>query len=204
MNAVFRATVLHMRSVAPYRTQFLLVLALMVVLDLRSPTGLMVATAVILAPYLAVQPFQIADKADLTTLYAVLPVTRRAVLLAYYAWAVVVYLGALIVGTALSYVAARVEGDAFGGGQLTTLLTMSWALFAVNVAVQFPLLIRFGYTRVNVLATILPIALIMLAAYKLHLTIDAGQVWLPLLGVAGAAVLVISATLTAHVFRHPE
>ncbi|NUR30208.1 MAG: hypothetical protein HOV83_30890 [Catenulispora sp.] len=198
MNAVLRATALHMRTVAPYRSQFLLVLVLMAVLDLRSPTGLVVAMAAILAPYLAVQPFQIADKTDLATLYAVLPVSRRAVVLAYYVWAVVIYIGAVAAGTALSYVAARVQGDAFGGRQLTTLLTVSWALFALNIAVQFPLLIRFGYTRVSVLATILPLALIMLAVYKLHLTIATVQVWLPLLAFAGAATLITSAALTSR------
>lgn len=41
----------------------------------------------------------------------------------------------------------------------------------------------------------LPLALVMLAAYKLHLTIASIQIWLPLLGLAGAAAIVASAAV---------
>ena len=59
----------------------------------------------------------------------------------------------------------RLEAVPFGGRTLVTVLTLSWALFAVNVAIQFPLLIRFGYTRISVLGTTLPLAVVMLAVY---------------------------------------
>ena len=79
----------------------------------------------------------------------------------------------------------------FGGARLATLLTLSWALFAVNVSIQFPLLIRFGYTRISVLGTTVPLALVMLAVIRLHLTIASIQTWLPLLWAAGAAAIAI-------------
>jgi uncharacterized membrane protein YhaH (DUF805 family) len=82
----------------------------------------------------------------------------------------------------------------FSGRDFLTMLTLSWALFAINVAIQFPLLIRFGYTQVSILATTLPVALVMYAVLKLHVfsSIAAVQVWLPLIGGAGVAALVAS------------
>ncbi len=72
MTAVARMTVLHLRTVAPYRTQGLLVFGVIVLIDSRSLVGLIPALALLLAPLVAAQPFLVADKADLQTLYAVL------------------------------------------------------------------------------------------------------------------------------------
>lgn len=80
----------------------------------------------------------------------------------------------------------------FGGRTLATVLTVSWAVFAVNVAIQFPLVIRFGYTRVNVLGTALPLAVVVGTFYKLHLTFPSIQSWLPLFWVCGVAAIVAS------------
>jgi ABC-2 family transporter protein len=156
------------------------------------------ALALLLAPLIAAQPFVVGDKAALATLHAVLPVPRRAVLLGHYGWALVSYFATVAVGTTLAVLLAWVEGAPFDGRTLVTLLTLSWALFAVNTAVQFPLLIRFGYARINVLATIVPAALVMVSVLRLHLTLASIQAWLPLLWPAGAAAIGTSAALTAH------
>jgi len=79
VTAVARVTMLHLRTVAPYRTQGLLVFAAIVLIDSRSLVGLIPALALLLAPLVAAQPFMVADKADLQTLYAVLPLSRRMV-----------------------------------------------------------------------------------------------------------------------------
>src|SRR5262249_13761341 len=104
------------------------------------------------------------------------------------------YLAPVAVGTALDFLLARVKAVPFSGRDFLTMLTLSWALFAINIAIQFPLLIRFGYPRVSVLATTLPVALILLAVLKLHVfpSITAVQVWLPLLGGAGVAAMAAS------------
>jgi hypothetical protein len=89
---------------------------------------------------------------------------------------------------------------------LMTMLALSWTLFAVNVAVQFPLLIRFGYTRVSVLGTTLPLAVIVGTVYKTHLNLASLQNWLPLLCVAGLAALwmsvVVARIADGHRVRH--
>lgn len=198
MTAVARVAVLHLRTVAPYRTQGLLVFGLMVLVLARSPVGLVPALALLLAPLIAVHPFVVADKAGLETLYAVLPLPRRTVLLGHYAWALASFLATVTAGTTLAVLLARAEGVPFGGSALVTMLTLSWVLFAVNIAIQFPLLIRFGYARISVLGTTMPLALVMLAVFRLHLTIAWIQVWLPLLWVVGAAAIVTSAALAAY------
>ncbi|WP_407700296.1 AAA family ATPase [Streptomyces beihaiensis] len=145
MSAVARTSVLHLRTVAPYRTQGLLVFGLMGLVLARSPVGLVPALALLLAPLIAVHPFVVADKAGLETLYAVLPLPRRTVLLGHYAWAPAGIIATVTAGTALAILLARAEGVQLGGRTLVTMLPLSWTLFAVNIAIQFPLLIRFGY-----------------------------------------------------------
>lgn len=201
MSAVARMTVLHLRTVAPYRTQGLLVFGLMVLVLARNPDHVVPALAVLLAPLIAVHPFVVADKAGLETLYAVLPLPRRTVLLGHYAWALASFAATVTAGAALAVLFAQAEGVQFGGRTLVTMLTLAWALFAVNIAIQFPLLIRFGYARISVLGTTMPLALVMLAVYRLHLTLASIQTWLPLVWVAGAAAVVVSAVLAAHAPR---
>jgi len=48
-------------------------------------------------------------------------------------------------------------------------------LFAVNTAIQFPFLTRFGYTRVNILTTILPWMVVAVVIEKTHLTMPSIQ-----------------------------
>lgn len=198
MTAVARMAVLHMRTVAPYRTQGLLVLGLLMLILARSPAHVVPALAMLLAPYVAVHPFVVADKAGLETLYAVLPVPHRTVVLGNYAWALVSYLGTVAAGTALAVLLARAEGVPFEGRNLVTMMALSWALFAVNIGIQFPLLVRFGYARTSVLGTTVPLALVMVAVVRLHLSLSSVQAWLPLFWAAGPVVLAASAMVAVR------
>jgi hypothetical protein len=195
MTAIARMAMLNLRTVAPYSSQSLLLFGLVVlVAAVKSPLVLLPALVLFVTPQIAAYPFLVADKAGLEILYAVLPLPRRSVLYGHYAWAMASYLVPVAVGTALDFLLARVKAVPFSGRDFLTMLTLSWALFAINIAIQFPLLIRFGYTRVSALATTLPVALILLAVLKLHLfpSITAVQVWLPLLGGAGVAAMAAS------------
>lgn len=195
MTAIARMAVLNLRTVAPYRSQGLVLFgAVVLVFAPKSPVALVPALVLLVTSQIAAYPFLVADKAGLETLYAVLPQPRRSVLYGHYAWAMASFLATATVGTALALLLAHVEAVPFGGRTLVTVLTLSWALFAVNVAIQFPLLIRFGYTRVSFLATTLPLAVVILAVLQLHLrlTITPIQIWLPLLWVAGVAAMAAS------------
>ena len=81
-------------------------------------------------------------------------------------------------------------------------MTLSWAIFVVNVAVQFPLFIRFGYSRIGLMSTFLPLAVVMVALTRLHLSIVSFatlQAWLPVIGVAGAAGLAASVAVAQRI-----
>lgn len=201
MTAVARMAVLHLRTVAPYPTQNLLVIGVAILVLGHDPVRIVPAVALLLAPFIAAQPFLVADKAHLETLYAVLPVPRRAVLLGHYAWALVSYCATVAVATILAVVLGWAQRTPIDGSTLVTLLALSWALFAVNISIQFPLLIRFGYARINVLATLVPVALVMAAILRLHLSLASFQDWLPFLWPAGAAAIALSAALMSSARR---
>src|SRR5262245_63244249 len=118
MSTVARVAVLHMRTVAPYRTQGLLLFGLIVLLIARNPVALVPLLGLWLAPLIATHPFQVALKADLETLYAVLPLPRRSVLLGHYAWALASFLGIVAAGTAFSVLLARVQDVPLSGQTL--------------------------------------------------------------------------------------
>ena len=200
MNAVARMVVLDLRTVAPYRNQALILAAVVIaVLAGNKPVVLLPAIVLLLTSQLAAYPFVVGDKAGLQTLYAVLPLPRRAVLLGHYAWALSTFVVSAAVGTALTLILARTQSARFDGGTFAAVLTLSWAVFVVNVAVQFPLFIRFGYSRIGLLVTYLPLALVMIAVTRLHLSIVSFATierWLPLFWVAGAALLAASVAVS--------
>jgi hypothetical protein len=190
--------VLNLRTVAPYRAQGLLLFGVVVLIFAKkSPVALVPALVLLVTSQIVAYPFLVADKADLETLYAVLPLPRRSVLYGHYTWAMACFLATATVGTTLALLLARAQAMPFSGRTLATVLTLSWAIFAITVAIQFPLLIRFGYSRVSVLATTLPQVLVILAVLQLHLhlTITPVQLWLPLVWAAGLAAIVTSAAV---------
>jgi hypothetical protein len=192
MTAVARMVMLDLRTVAPYRTQGLAVFVVMVVLFVNRPVVLVPMLVLLFTATVAAYPFNVGDKARIETLYATLPVTRRAVLFGHYAWALACYLGTVTAGTALTVLLARVQSVPFGGRTLAAVLTLSWGMFAVNVAVQFPLFIRYGYTRINLLSTVLPLAFVGTLVARLHLSLASVHSWLPWTWPAGAALIVAS------------
>ena len=190
MTPIARMTVLDLRTVWPYRYYC----GLGVVVFANRPTWFVPGLVLLFTSQIAPYPFNVSDKAGLETLYAVLPLSRRSVLYGHYAWATACFLATAAVGTALALLLAQVQAIPLSGHTLMTMLTLSWALFAVNVAIQFPLLIRFGYTRVSVLGTTLPLAVIVGAVFRLNLNMTSIQNWAPaLLCAAGTAALMVSA-----------
>ncbi|HEY1486380.1 MAG TPA: ABC-2 transporter permease [Micromonosporaceae bacterium] len=202
MIATARMAVLDLRTVWPYRFYCVAVFGLGVVVFADKPIWFVPGLVLLFTSQIAPYPFNVSDKAGLETLYAILPLSRRSVLYGHYVWATACFLATATVGTALALLLAHVQAVPFGGRTLATMLTLSWALFAVNVAIQFPLLIRFGYTRVSVLGTTLPLAVVVGAVYKLHLNLASTQTWLPpLLCAVGVVALVTSAAVATTADR---
>jgi len=201
MTTVARMAVLDLRTIWPYRYYLLAVFGLGVLVFANRPMWMVPGLVLLFTSQIAPYPFNVSDKAGLETLYAVLPLSRRSVLYGHYAWATACFLVTATAGAALALFFARVQAVPLGDRTLVAMLTLSWALFAVNIAIQFPLLVRFGYTRISVLGTTLPLAVVVGTVYKLHLNIASDQNWLPLLAAAGVAAIVASATVATTADR---
>ena len=201
MTAIARMALLDLRTVAPYRKQMLAAFAVVLVLLANRPSALVPALVLLVTSTIAAYPFQVADKSRLETLYAVLPLPRRSVLFGHYAWALASFLATVVAGTIVAVISARVQGEALDE---SSILPVAWGLFAVNVAIQFPLLIRFGYTRIGVWGTTLPLAGIVIAVVRLHVTLTSVQPWLPLAWPAGAAAIVASALVAPAADRRRD
>jgi hypothetical protein len=201
MTAVARMAVLDMRTVAPYRNQGLAVLAVVTVILANQPARLVPAVTLLVTSTVATYPLAVADKAGLETLYAVLPVPRRSVLLGHYAWALASFATTVVLGTALTLLFAAFQHSTPSGHTLLTMITLAWVLFAVNISIQLPVLIRWGYTRMGVWTTTVPLALIMGVVIKFHLDVAALERLLPAAWPAGVALISVSAELATVLDR---
>ncbi|MGH3247301.1 MAG: ABC-2 transporter permease [Trebonia sp.] len=195
MNALARVSLLDLRTVAPYRLQLLGTPLLIMAVLYSKPEGIVPALALLSASPMAGYPFMISDRADLDTLYAVLPLTRRSLLLGRYLWALAVFVATAGVGILVSLLLARQENVSLDGYALTAIMALSWALFALNISIQFPLFVRLRYTRAGMLGTTLPIVLVAFVALRTHVDLKPGLVWLILLAVGGVLLFCASAAV---------
>jgi hypothetical protein len=69
------------------------------------------------------------------------------------------------------------------------MITLAWGLFAVNISIQLPILIRWGYTRVGLWSTTAPLALVMSLVIKSHMGVASLESWLPVIWPGGVAVV---------------
>jgi hypothetical protein len=187
---------LDLRVIAPYRRQVLITIVLLLVVLANRPEIILPALIMLSASVMAGYPFMVSDKADLETLYAVLPITRRSLLLGHYLWALGIFVVYVVIGMAASVISAHVQNIAFAGRTVAEVLAISWAVFALNISIQFPLFVRFGYTRAGMAGTALPIAVVAMAVTRLHVNITLDTMWLTLMALAGVVLFVVSVVVT--------
>jgi hypothetical protein len=198
MTNVTRVALLDLRTIAPSRRQIVFTPLLVAAILFNRPEVVVPGLILLCASTTAGYPFMISDRADLETLYALLPVTRRAILLGHYLWALAIFLVTAGFGILAALVLARQQHIAFAGHTLATVVLLSWAAFALSVSIQFPLFICFGFTRAGLLGTTLPISMIGVLATRLHLHVTPSATLLGLLAAAGGLLLSASvATTTA-------
>lgn len=198
MTALARVTVLTVRTVAPYRLQLLGLPLLMMAAFFHEPEGIVPAAVLLSASPAASYPFMISERARLDTLYAILPLTWRSLLLGRYVWALATFVATAGVGIPVALLFARLENVSLGGFALTDVVAVSWALFALNISIQFPLFVRFGYTRAGMLGTTVPIIMVafFLVALRVSGDIKPGPVWL-ILPAAGGVILFCASAAVA-------
>ena len=195
MRSIARVTVLDLRTIAPYGRQALIIAVVVMAITADRPPVILPALVLLAASVTAGYPFQISDKADLETLYAVLPLTRRSLLLGHYALALATFVGYAVIGSAEAVITAHLQGVPFGWGKFAAMLAISWALFALNISIRFPLFVRFGYSQVGMLGTTIPIALVAVIVSRAHVSMPSAT-WLEVIAVAAVALFGASIAIT--------
>jgi ABC-type transport system involved in multi-copper enzyme maturation permease subunit len=163
MSATSAVIHLDLVTVHPYRRQYLILIAVGLVITISLPDpSVALPSAAVYAALAAAYPFAIGDKADLSTLLGALPVRRISVVLGRYAFATLTF--GVAVSIAIVAMIAVSAARSLPVEPLTalTLLAISFALFALTVGIQFPMYFTMGYTRARMLAY-LPFAAIVLA-----------------------------------------
>jgi ABC-2 family transporter protein len=206
MISVARMALLDLRTLVSYRRQLLAVFAVVAVLTLGGPVRILPLIA-IYSILVSGYPFAMADQYDLDTLFAVLPLRRRVVLLGHYAAAVTTYLLFTAAGTACAIAIGLVRSDATGATGFGELLALSWAAFAVLVALQYPVLVRLGYTRARFVAS-LPVFVLFggvaLVGPHVHGIARPGALTVILAIVGGAAALALSFFVSVLIDPHRD
>ena len=197
MTALARVFVLTVRTVAPSRLG-LLACALMVMAAFSGKPEFMVPALVVVTMSAAALPFYISDRHRLDTLYAVLPLTRRSLLLGRYVWALATFVAVAGVGIPVSLLLARLENVSFPGNALMAIVAVSWALFALNISITFPLFVRFGATLAGMLGGVTPISALAGVVYTAGqgYVLKPGPVWPGLLA-AGCVILFCASAAVA-------
>jgi hypothetical protein len=197
VTALARVFVLTLRTVAPYRLG-LLVPPLMIMAAFSGKPEFMLPALVLVTLPAAMLPFYISERARLDTLYAVLPLSRRSLLLGRYVWALAAFAAVAAVGIPVSLLVAGLEHVSFPGNALTAIVAVSWALFALNISVVYPLFVRFGATLAGMLGAVVPISALAGAAYTAGQAwvLKPGPVWPGLLAVGCVILFCASAAVT--------
>ena len=198
MNDVVKMARLDLRVILPYRRQALILLAIAPVLALQThdPRSVLPAS-VVYGSMLVSSPFAAADKYDLATLYGALPVARSRVVAGRYAFAFVYFLAAAAVGLVLTLAVGAVLGVTVTVPELGLLVAVSLALFALVVALQFPLYFWLGYNKARLLA-MLPFVVLFVVVAALLPSLKTATV--PPAGSAATACVVVAAALAAASF----
>lgn len=147
------------------RRQTLLPLAFIVVVGIVLPVpGMAIAAAAFVTSLMLSAPFLGDERDHLDTLYGVLPISRRAVVvgraLSILAYGVV----ALIVATVAMLGVAAVRGTPITPELLAIGYAVAFAIIGLSIGVQLPVLFRVGYSRGR-LAVYAPTLLIAGAAW---------------------------------------
>lgn len=203
MSTTLAMVRLDLLTVRPYGKSSLafLVVAAACAFALTDPS-FAVTIGTVYAALMVSYPFAAADRNDLDTLYATLPLSRRAFLAGRYLFAVVLYALTTVVMSALTAAVGVVSGRPMSGDALVTLLAACTAIYATVVALQFPLFCWLGYARARLVA-LLPFvavapAAILVDRWHLTWTPPPPGAALPLAIGYGAVVLAASAAVAGR------
>lgn len=135
------------------RSQTLLTLAFVVVIGVLLPVpGMAVMAAAAVTSLMVSAPFLGDERGHLDTLYGVLPVSRRTVVIGRALSVFSYYLVAAALATAVTVVMATVRGDAIAVEILLIAHASALAFVGLSMALQLPVFFRIGYSRGRLMA----------------------------------------------------
>lgn len=135
------------------RTQTLLPLAFIAVVGIVLPVpGMAIAASAIVTMLLVSAPFLGDERGRLDTLYGVLPVSRRSIVVGRMLAILVLFVIAAAVANATTLVVAAVRGGSPDPQLLLIANAAAFALVGLAVSLQLPVLFRIGYSRGRLMA----------------------------------------------------
>jgi hypothetical protein len=211
MSTVLRFTQLDLRVQRATLRSTLAVAALLALLTwVTAPIPpMIVAVFTFAAAIVAVEPFRSDERGRLDTLYALLPVGRAHVVWGRYLTMLGIQVAFAVVGVALALAAAAVKAMPLDGSLTGLILTAGFALNALILAIEAPVVFRMGYARARWVAftPILVIVALVAVANASGLNLSAvvsglpaaALPWAPL-PVAGLAALAVSALVSVRLY----
>lgn len=135
------------------RTQTLLPLAFIAVVGIVLPVpGMAIAASAIVTMLLVSAPFLGDERGRLDTLYGVLPVSRRSIVVGRMLAILVLFVIAAAVANATTLIVAAVHGGSPDPQLLLIANAAAFALVGLAVSLQLPVLFRIGYSRGRLMA----------------------------------------------------
>lgn len=130
------------------RRQTLLPLAFVVLVGIVFPVpGMAIVAAAFVTSLMLSAPFLGDERDRLDTLYGVLPISRRAIVIGR-ALSILTYgVIAMLLATAATLAVAAVRATAITAEMLAIGYAVSLAIVGISVGVQLPVLFRIGYSR---------------------------------------------------------
>lgn len=184
---------------------FLSVAAIVVVANLVVGGGAPAAlVCTMTAAFLPGNLFAQDEQSHLGTMYSILPVSRRQVVLARYLTIALVAAVMALVGLALAWADSAVRGAGNGPVVLSTAAVAGMGLAVVGavVAVQLPLFFWLGYTRTGMYSLGAMLALMFTAVFVVRQVAGIRAALLqwagdPVAGLVGTALAVVMLTVSA-------
>lgn len=135
--------------------------AFVVVAGIAGPTPLFAIAAAAAVTSLGVgTPFLNDERGHLDTLYAILPISRKTVVVGRYLAMALWFVAAAVIGTVTVVVTNLVRGEAVQPAVLVLTLAVSFCGAALALAVQLPVLFAFGFAKARA-AMFLPLIVVV-------------------------------------------
>ena len=162
MNNALRFTILETAMQRPYLKTHLVPLVLVVAIIVGINPGPLGAISLCsaLAMLAPASAFGLDERARLDTLYAVLPISRKNIVLGRYAGMLILAAALGLLGTVLSIAVTVVRSQAVDATQIAVICCASFLALSLVLGIQLPVYFALGHSRARILNYAILIALL--------------------------------------------